>query len=103
MNLTVKDRILLPEILPESGNMVEMILVKSIQQKVTITAKEIDYYKIHVNENGNTTWNGEKDTGTDIKFENSEIEILKSAYNKLDSEKKITSRNFDLCLKLKEL
>ena len=55
MNLTVKDRILLQEILPESGNMVEMILVKSIQQKVTIKAKEIDYYKIHVNENGNTT------------------------------------------------
>lgn len=103
MNLTVKDRILIPEILPESGNMVEMIIVRSIQQKVSLTAKDIDYYDIKVGENGNTTWDGEKDTGTDIEFENSEIGVLKDAYKKLDSEKKITSRNFDLCLKLKEL
>lgn len=103
MNLTIKDRILIPEILPESGDMVEMILVRSIQKKVEITAKDIDYYEIKTNESGNTQWNGSKDTGVDIEFENSEIEILKRSFQKLNDEKKINNRNFDLCLKLKEL
>lgn len=103
MNLTIKDRILIPEILPESGDMVEMILVRSIQKKVEITAKDIDYYEIKTNESGNTQWNGSKDKGVDIEFENSEIEILKRSFQKLNDEKKINNRNFDLCLKLKEL
>lgn len=103
MKLTIKDRILIPEILPEYGNMVDMILVRSIQEKVKITSKDIDDYEIVSKDNGNITWNGAKDTGTEIEFEKSEIGILKRSYQKLNDEEKICDRNFDLCLKLKEL
>lgn len=102
MRLTIKDRLVLPDILPEQGGMLDMILVRSIIGKIVLTAKEITDFEVE-QEGNSLKWNMEKDTGVEICFEPSELELLKARYHRLDEEKSVTSRIFDLCLKLKEL
>ena len=102
MNLTIKDRIIMVDLLPEQGGMIDMILVKSISDKVALTAKEITDFSV-VQEGNSVKWDQSKDTGVEIGFEMSEIELLKRRVQELDVSKSITMRTFDLCLKIKEL
>ncbi len=102
MKLTVKDRIIIPELLPTQGGMVDMILVKSISDKVAITAKDVT--DLDITQDGTTvTWNQSKDSGVEINFERSEIDLLKKQIKDLDDSKKITMRIFDLCMKIREM
>ena len=100
MILTIKDRIVMPELFPERGGMLEMILVKSIADKVALTSKEITDFSI-VQEGDSIKWNQSKDTGVEIEFEKSEIELLKKQVQEMDDNKNITMRTFDLCMKIK--
>ncbi|MBD9177593.1 MAG: hypothetical protein EGP82_00170 [Odoribacter splanchnicus] len=100
MILTIKDRIVMPELFPERGGMLEMIIVKSIADKVALTSKEITDFSI-VQEGDSIKWNQSKDTGVEIEFEKSEIELLKKQVQEMDDNKNITMRTFDLCMKIK--
>lgn len=100
MILTIRDRIVMPELFPERGGMLEMILVKSIADKVALTSKEITDFSI-VQEGDSIKWNQSKDTGVEIEFEKSEIELLKKQVQEMDDNKNITMRTFDLCMKIK--
>lgn len=90
----------MPELFPERGGMLEMILVKSIADKVALTSKEITDFSI-VQEGDSIKWNQSKDTGVEIDFEKSEIELLKKQVQEMDDNKNITMRTFDLCMKIK--
>ena len=90
----------MPELFPERGGMLEMILVKSIADKVALTSKEITDFSI-VQEGDSIKWNQSKDTGVEIEFEKSEIELLKKQVQEMDDNKNITMRTFDLCMKIK--
>lgn len=90
------------DLLPEQGGMIDMILVKSISDKVALTAKEITDFSV-VQEGNSVKWDQSMDTGVEIGFEMSEIELLKRRVQELDASKSITMRTFDLCLKIKEL
>ena len=102
MNLTIKDRIIMVDLLPEQGGMIDMILVRSISDRVALTAKEITDFSV-VQEGNSVRWDQSKDSGVEIDFEMSEIELLKRRVQELDASKSITMRTFDLCLKIKEL
>ena len=90
----------MPELFPERGGMLEMIIVKSIADKVALTSKEITDFSI-VQEGDSIKWNQSKDTGVEIEFEKSEIELLKKQVQEMDDNKNITMRTFDLCMKIK--
>lgn len=90
----------MPELFPERGGMLEMIIVKSIADKVALTSKEITDFSI-VQEGDSIKWNQSKDTGVEIDFEKSEIELLKKQVQEMDDNKNITMRTFDLCMKIK--
>lgn len=90
----------MPELFPERAGMLEMILVKSIADKVALTSKEITDFSI-VQEGDSIKWNQSKDTGVEIEFEKSEIELLKKQVQEMDDNKNITMRTFDLCMKIK--
>lgn len=92
----------MPELFPERGGILEMILVKSITDKVALTSKEITDFSI-VQEGDSIKWNQSKDTGVEIEFEKSEIELLKKQVQEMDDNKNITMRTFDLCMKIKGL
>ena len=103
MILSIEDRVvIMNDVLPEQGNILEMILVKSINKKVEFTPKEITDFNLKQN-GRNLTWNGTVNTDVEVCFEESEINLLKEQYKKFDEEKRISVRMFDLYLKIKEL
>ena len=103
MILSIKDRLLLPELLPESGDIIEMLLRRSITEKIKLTAKEISDYNIKSEKPGFITWDENKAVEKDIHMEDAEINLIKKGYAEADKAKKITERLLDLCLKIRDL
>lgn len=104
MKLTIYERFILKEILPDHGTMLQMITMESIRDKTRITVKDIDKYSIRDNhETGNVEWDTSIDKGEEFKLDPSEIEFLKNRYKELDERGEITTRTFSLCKKIRDL
>lgn len=102
MKLNIKDRLVIIQILPQTGSISEMVDVMEIVKKVRLSAEE----KVEINyvETSNSaSWNAAVDQGKDIEFSLDELNILRSAVKKLDEEKQINISNLDLCLKINKL
>lgn len=95
MILTIKDRLLLRSVLPEQGNLISMILAKSIAKKLDFTPKEITDFCIK-QEGEKITWDSSKCVDIEVSFEESEINLLRDQFKKLDSEEKISIDMVDL-------
>lgn len=102
MKLTIKERVVLGEILPQQGNMIEMILSSSIRKKAEFTPREITEFNLK-QDGGNLTWDGSVDSDVEVFFEESEINLLKEQYKKFDEEKRVSDRMVDLFLKIRDL
>nr|DAO84986.1 MAG TPA: hypothetical protein [Caudoviricetes sp.] len=104
MNLTIGERFLLKEILPDHGTMLQMITMESIHNKTYITVKDIKKYSIVENKKtGYLDWNTSIDKGEDFELDPVEIEFLKNRYKELDERGEITMRTFFLCKKIRDL
>lgn len=102
MNLNVKDRVAIMEILPQTGNISEMIDTMEIVKKVRITKEEKD--KIGYRELSHSiSWDANLDEGKEVEFSFEELSILKAAVRKLDQEKRVNAANLDICLKINSL
>ena len=90
--MKIIDRILIESILPHEGNYTDLIVIKDIKSKVSLTQDEIIKYEVKSLENGTIEW---KNEGYDeeIKFSELEKSIIKKALEKLNSENKL---NFQL-------
>ena len=100
MNLTIKERLSILQILPESGSLSDMVDIMEIVKKVRITQEEktkVEYRETSI------TWNISKDEGADIDFTFEELSILKKAVSKVDKEGRVNMSNLDICLKIKNL
>lgn len=100
MKLSIKERILLSQILPKKGRLIEMSLANSIAKKVMMQSSEIEDYEIKDTDNGGVTWNPKKAIDIDVEFTISEREILKGAVNKLDESGEISIDLLPLCDKI---
>ncbi len=98
MKLSVKDRIMVKQFYPNQDDLVTQVLVRDIAKKVEFSQKELEEIEYKVLENGNQTW---KEKDIDVKFTDSELSFLRDQGNRLNSEKKISQDNLDLCLKIK--
>lgn len=88
MKLDVKNRLLLIGMLPQQGNLSEMVDIYDLVRDLKLSDEEkgaISYI-----ENGNyVKWNFEKDPNKDIKINSSQMKIIKKTIEKLDKENKI--------------
>lgn len=100
MKLKIKERVYLGQMIPKTGNILDMMIVKGIVNKLDFTAKEIQDNEIAFN-NGTMSW--KKDSEVDIELIQPEIKVIKDAIDKLDKENGITLDNLELCLKFKNL
>lgn len=104
MNLTIGERFLLKEILPDHGTMLQMITMESIHNKTYITVKDINKYSIKEDKKtGYVVWNEAIDNGEEFELDPAEIEFLKNRYKELDERGEITIRTFSLCKKIRDL
>ena len=104
MKLTIYERFILEEILPDHGPMLQIITMQSIRNKTKITVKDIAKYSIKDNtKTGNIDWDRSIDNGEEFELDPAEIEFLKNRYKELDERGEITVRILSLCKKIRDL
>lgn len=87
MELSIKDRLYIPALLPKEGNFREFNLKKEILRKVEIS--ESERTEVNLRENAETKrieWDTEKDTPLIIDFSKDECDYLKKVCEKLSDE-----------------
>lgn len=102
INLNIKERLSILQMLPDSGSLSEMIDIMEIIKKVRVEQLEKDEIQ-YKETNGLISWDISRDKGKDIDFSHEEISILKASVRNLDSNKKITPTNLDVCIKINSL
>lgn len=100
ISLSVPDRIQLPLIYPQSGGLIEMEVVKSLQEKIRFTPAEIDEYELKDLPGGKIVWNTSKEKDREYVLEDSEIKVLQKGIDQLDKEGKITLTMVDLARRI---
>lgn len=100
IKLSLKERLVISELLPQQGSITEQITARAIIKKVEITSDEVDKWEIRDIERG-VVWNAAKAEDLEYELNKTELQLLKSGVEKLDKEKKITQGNLDLCQKVK--
>lgn len=87
MELHIKDRIYIPQLLPQhTKSFIDFNVKREIIKKVAITEKDKEAYKIEEDvENRKITWDAEKDQNEPlvIEFTNDELAMLKRSCEQL--------------------
>lgn len=99
MKLTLSERYVLPEILPQEGSLAEQGMVKTICEKAQPTDEEKERFRIR-QEGATIQWNPAIDNSTEMGFTEAETALIKTAVLQLDKDKKVTQRNLSLCRKV---
>lgn len=101
--LTMKERVILPEILPQHGSKLQQILVRSLISKIEFSQSEIKEFEIQFTQTG-INWN-KSAIGRKFSWPVSaaEISILKQASAELDKNGKVTQFNLSLIEQIDEL
>ena len=101
--LTVKDRLVLPNLLPKQGSMIDLEIANNIRDNIKFTPKEIEKLQFKDRPDGGVVWLHTTEKPFEAFFENSEIKIIKQGIDQLDKAKQITSNQYDLCKRIKEV
>jgi len=111
MALSVRDRIVLPNLLPQQESMLTMKIAAEIRQKVELSVKEltaVGWTEIKDNEGnptGRAAWSdsqGEKLGYKEVRFSKIELDVLKQSVKKLDAEKKVSHDMLELLVLIDE-
>lgn len=87
MELTIKDRLYIPALLPKEGNFKQFNLKKEIRRKVAISDKEREMLNLRENpETKRIEWDVAKEMPLHVDFTQEEIDYLKSVCEKLSEE-----------------
>ncbi|MBF0648618.1 RNA-binding protein [Dysgonomonas sp. GY75] len=87
MELTIKDRLYIPAILPKEGNFSQFNTKKDILRKIEISDKERQDTGLTENkENKRIEWDVEKDIPLNMEFSPQELEYLKQACERISDE-----------------
>lgn len=86
MEIYIKDRLYIPQIISQPGNFSEFNLKRSIKQKIAITDEDRETYSIVANdENKSIEWDIKKDMSTPlvVEFTKEEITYIKKSCESL--------------------
>lgn len=99
MKFSVKDRIVLPPILPSEGSYTDMVIRRDLIEKLTLSQKEIEEFEVKV-DGGQITWDEKKAKEKDVELTELELGLLRKSLKKLDDDKKLTDDFIDLYKKI---
>ena len=103
LTLNIKERVLLPDILPQQGNKLQQIIVRDLLSKSEFKPAEIEKYGLTFSHQG-VAWNEKaKSASFDLELSDAEISILKEAAVNLDKEARVTQYNLSLIEKIEKL
>lgn len=96
IKLSVRDRVIFSEILPESGRKIEMILCNDLLKKIEFTPEEVSEFGLADTGGGRVTWDTTRERSIDIELTEEQVFLLKKASNEIDEQGKVTRYNVDL-------
>lgn len=103
LTLNIKERVLLPDILPSQGAKLQQIVVRGLILKTEFSAAEIEKYGLQFNNHG-VAWNEKaKSLVFEVELSDAEISILREAASALDKEGRVTQHNLSLIEKIESL
>ena len=100
MKLSIKERLLFPQLYPAKASLTDQILVKDVRKKVELTQKDITEYEVKSTPQ-TITWNPNKVKSKNVTFTDAELDFLKKQIEAKDKENAITQEILDLCIKIK--
>lgn len=103
LTLTIKERVILSDILPQQGNKLQQIIVRGLTRKTEFKSEEIDEFGLTFSHQG-VAWN-EKAKLAEFEFEvsESELSVLQESAKLIDKENRVTQHNLSLLEKLESL
>ena len=106
MRMSVKDRLVIGNLYPAQGNILQQTLVRDIVKKVEVTQDEMKQIQLAPLEGGpGMKWDPEEASKLgekEVVFTEAELNLLKEQVSRVDRENKITLGLLDLCLKIRE-
>lgn len=99
MKLTVKDRIILNQILPSQASLKEMGIIIECSHLLELTEKEKIEFDYKENE-GTAVWNPDIDTTREVKLKHDHITVLKNSIKSLDESGQVTIQQYETFLKV---
>ena len=102
MKLTIKDRLVIPALLPKQGRIIEMQTVAGIIDQVKFTPEEITRYGL-VDSPGGATWNSKIKGDIEVSFLPEQINVLKSGVVKMDESESVTFDMIETIMKIQAL
>lgn len=103
MKLNIKNRLILLQILPNKGNLSDMVEVMELAKKLKLSDEEKELINYKIDDSNNFYWDPDKDFEKDFELNSDKIKILKDTINKLDEENNISLFLVDLALQIKNL
>lgn len=87
MELTIKDRLYIPALLPKEGTFRDFNTKKDLSQKIEVTPTERNEIGLHENKDtGRIEWDTAKEFSLQVDFTPSELAYLKSACEKISEQ-----------------
>lgn len=100
MELNVKERLMLMNILPKEDNFITLKIVRKLMNDLSFSEEEVKEFKFETKTEGNktfTVWDGEKNNIVkEIEIGEKAMDIIVNAFKKLDQEKKLTFEHYDI-------
>jgi hypothetical protein len=103
VELSVKERLELPSVLPERGGFIQQEIIASIKDKIRFSPKEIEELQMKDLPDGRILWNSEKAAMVNYEFEDSFVDVMKKGVDNLDKAEAIPTSLFPLCKKIRSI
>ena len=95
MKLTVYERIVLGNILPQQGDFITLKLVRKLRESLSFSEEELKTYKF-VQEEGRVSWDDKAEQSKLVEIGTQAKIIIQDALKKLDEDKKLQESHYTL-------
>jgi hypothetical protein len=99
IEMTIPERLYTMGALPKEGSFITLRLVRELNTKLGFSADEITNFEI-TEEEGLVKWNAMGNDPVEIEFADSELDVIKVEFKKLDSENKLNMNLFSIYEKI---
>ena len=103
MKLNIKNRLMLLQILPNKGNLLDMVEIMELVKQLKLSDEDKKVINYRIDNSNNIYWDPDKDYEKEFNLNSDKIKILKDTINKLDSKNEIPLFLVDLALEIKNL
>lgn len=95
MNLSIKERLVLLNILPGQETYANMLVIKNLRDEVGFSEEDHQYLGITEND-GDVSWDPDKQADKEVSIGVTAYGIIKKAFKKLDSDQMVSIELMDV-------